>query len=117
MKEELTVYVEPESMGEESSQTEMKLFATLQGYTSTPEQIDKPADPKLVKEIQRAKEVANEVPAAAPVSTTAAPVSVATTAPSSICQPIVRESKYGFTITDFILLLIAGLLFLNIITK
>ena len=64
MKEELTVYVEPESMGEESSQTEMKLFATLQGYTSTPEQIDKPADPKLVKEIQRAKEVANEVPAA-----------------------------------------------------
>ena len=108
MKNELAIYVEPESMGEESSQTEMKLYAELQGYTSTPNQIDKPADPRLVSEVKKAKaENVEQTPA--PV---AAPAETARTS-----RPVVRVSKYGLTITDFILLLIAGLLFLNIVTK
>lgn len=113
MVNELAIYVEPESMGEESSQTEMKLYASLQGYTSTPEQIDKPADPRLVSEVKKAKaEIAEQTPV--PVS---APVAQASTAPVIASQPVVRVVKYGLTITDFILLLIAGLLFLNIVTK
>lgn len=70
MKNELSLYVEPETLNEETSTLEMKLYAELSGLTQSQEQIDKPADKRLVKEVRKAA-VESEtpvVPASAPVA-------------------------------------------------
>ncbi len=113
MKNELAVYVEPETLGEEGSPIEMKLYAELSALKSTPEEIDKPSDKRLMSSVNKAKEEAAS--AAQPVQNTQ------TVAAPSAYTPSVRTGVMaitrGFTITDFILLLIAVLLFFNIITK
>lgn len=108
MKNELAVYVEPEVLNEERSEIEMRLYAELQGWTSTPEQIDRPADQRLIADVRKAQ------------AEDGSPAPIQAAAPSAKCGGChagSRVLKYGFTITDFILLLIAGLLFLNIVTK
>ena len=55
MKNELAVYVEPETLGEEGSPIEMKLYAELAALKSTPEEIDKPADERLMSSVNKAK--------------------------------------------------------------
>jgi len=113
MNKEIALYVEPESFGDERSPEEMTLYAVLQGWRSTPDQIDKPADQRLLKEVQKAKEEsAPEEPAPVQVPVVASPV--AKSASSTTRRPVLI---YGLTITDCILLLIAVLLFLNIITR
>ena len=96
-------------MNEERSEFEMRLYAELQGWKSTPEQIDKPADRRLIADVQKAK------------AEDSSPAPIQAAAPSAKCPERPTNSRvinrYGFTITDFILLLIAGLLFLNIVTK
>ena len=108
MKNELSLYVEPETINEENSTLEMQVFAELSGYTQTQEQIDKPADKRLVKEVRKAAE------SETPVAPVIAPVAAGRSTQQATCR---RTYKYGFTITDFILLIIAVLLFFNIITK
>lgn len=110
MKDELSLYVEPENVSEETSTLEMQLFAELSGYKQTQEQIDKPADKRLVKDVRKAT-----VEIETPVVPVIAPVVAShPTPPATACK---RTYKYGFTFTDFILLIIAVLLFFNIITK
>lgn len=109
MKNELSLYVEPETINEENSTLEMQVFAELSGYTQTQEQIDKPADQRLVKEVRKAA-----VESETPVAPVIAPVAAGRSTQQATCR---RTYKYGFTITDFILLIIAVLLFFNIITK
>jgi len=108
MINELSVYVEPEVIGEDNSPIEMQLYAELSGWKSTPEQIDKPADTRLKSAVQKAKVEEGE------------PVAAQAAAPSSTRSTIQLSNwaaERGFTITDMILLLIAGLLLLNIITR
>ena len=110
MKNELSLYVEPETLNEETSTLEMQVFAELSGYTQSQEQIDKPADKRLVKEVRKAA-----VESETPVAPASAPVAAGrSTHQAATCR---RPFRYGFTITDFILLIIAVLLFFNIITK
>lgn len=109
MKNELSLYVEPETLNEETSTLEMKLYAELSGLTQSQEQIDKPADKRLVKEVRKAA-----VESETPVVPASAPVAAGRSTQQTTCR---RTFKYGFTITDFILLIIAVLLFFNIITK
>ena len=110
MKNELSLYVEPETLNEETSTLEMKLYAELSGLTQSQEQIDKPADKRLVKEVRKAA-VESETPV---VPASAHVAAGRLTQQAAIYR---RTFKYGFTITDFILLIIAVLLFFNIITK
>lgn len=112
MKNELAVYVEPETLGEEGSPIEMKLYAELAALKSTPEEIDKPADERLMSSVNKAKEEAAPAVQSIPQAQTVAVTSAGTR--SSRSSGVVAR---GFTITDFILLLIAVLLFLNIVTK
>ena len=96
MKDELAVYVEPATIGAEGSPIEMRLYAELSALKSTPEEIDRPADKKLMSSVNKAKEEA--APAVQPIQQTQT-----IAAPSAT----VIRSVRGFTITDFILLLIA----------
>lgn len=114
MKNELAVYVEPETLGEEGSPIEMKLYAELAALKSTPEEIDKPADERLMSSVNKAKEEAAPAVQSIPQAQTVAGTSAGTR--SSRSSGVVALTR-GFTITDFILLLIAVLLFLNIVTK
>ena len=114
MKEELSVYVEPETLGEDGSSVEMKLYAELSALSSSQEEIDKPADKRLMSSVNKAREEAAE--SVQPVQQAKVPATVPTNTRSSASSGVMALT-YGFTITDFILLLIAGLLFLNIITK
>ena len=110
MKNELSLYVEPETLNEETSTLEMKLYAELSGLTQSQEQIDKPADKRLVKEVRKAA-----VESETPVVQASAPV--ASGRSTQQATTYMRTFKCGFTITDFILLIIAVLLFFNIITE
>ena len=100
MQKELALYIDDER-NEGTNTVEMQLYAELQGLKPSVENIDKPSDPSLQENVSKAAGVENAevVPSVSPR------------------RNAHHSNRCDWTVTDFMLLMIAVLLFLNFVTK
>ena len=94
---ELALYID-EQREEASESVEMQLYAQLQGLKTPQSTIDKPTDSSLDEQVHKA-------------------VAKNETTTGNKRRTVRRYEQNDWRVTDFLLLLIAALLFLNIVIK
>jgi hypothetical protein len=115
MAQQIDLFIDSQDVSEYTPTNELRLLAQLNSIKSTAASIDKPADPDIVKTKKKVSVQAKQDSATENGSTTTAASSRTTTTSNSNVWKNIDWQCFFQNPTNYLLMLIAFLLFINLI--